>query len=88
RHDLDLDAAPATAPLAGDNKHDPRQTTSCDTRVLVPEGNHASGDRVLMGYRTAHSGIGIGVAADHEVETEIGFQSLVKIDDDMGRFIM
>ena len=88
RQDLNVDAAPATAPRAGENKYDPRQTTSFDTRVLIPEDNHASGDRVLMGYRTAHSGIGVGVAADHAVETEIDFQSLVKIDDDMGRFIM
>lgn len=88
RQDLNVDAAPATAPRAGENKYDPRQTTSFDTRVLIPEDNHASGDRVLMGYRTAHSGIGVGVAADHTVETEIDFQSLVKIDDDMGRFIM
>lgn len=89
RQDLDLDAATTPErPGTASNKHDPRQTTSFDTRVLVPEGNHASGDRVLMGYRTAHSGLGIGVAADHAVETEIDFQSLVKIDDDMGRFIM
>lgn len=89
RQDLDLDAATTPErPGTASNKHDPRQTTSFDTRVLVPEDNHASGDRVLMGYRTAHSGLGIGVAADHAVETEIDFQSLVKIDDDMGRFIM
>ena len=53
RQDLDLDAATTPErPGTASNKHDPRQTTSFDTRVLVPEGNHASGDRVLMGYRT------------------------------------
>lgn len=77
----------AAANSSGENKSDPRQTTNFDTRVLQPEGHTHTSQRILMGYRTTHSDIGIAVAADHSVESDAQVSDFIRVDPDLARHI-
>jgi len=66
---------------------DPRRAEQLRDRVLVPESN--GGDlttgRVTLGYRCAQSGMTIGVAADHRLDTENPYTTRVHTDDDLAK---
>ncbi len=71
-----------------ENKADPRQTTNFDSRVLQPEGHTNTDHRMLLGYRTAHSQIGIAVGADHFVDADVPYTTINQVDPDLGRHIV
>jgi len=66
---------------------DPRKGEHLRDRVLVPEshGGDVELGRVTLGYRCANSGMTIGVAADHHLETANAFTTSVHTDDDLAK---
>lgn len=68
-----------------DRIDDPRQTRGFDHRVLEPQMNWHSDRRMILGFRTANSGMTLAVGADHVIETENEYESLVDTSDDLGR---
>ena len=53
----------------GEPSPDPRLATTLPHRVLEPRVATAKGERLLLGYRTANSGMTLGVGVDHVIET-------------------
>lgn len=66
---------------------DPRRAGGFAWRVLQPEANWASGNRMLLGYRAAHSGMTIAVGADHDFETDNGYHSSVSTEPDVAKAV-
>ena len=66
---------------------DPRKAEHLHGRVLVPEshGGDVESGRVTLGFRCTNSGMTIGVAADHQLETENAFTTSVHTDDDLAK---
>jgi len=66
---------------------DPRKGDQLRDRVLMPESNGGDADtgRVTLGYRCAQSGMTIGVAADHVLETANEYTTRVHTDDDLAK---
>jgi alpha,alpha-trehalose phosphorylase len=54
---------------AQERSADPRLATSLRERVLHEQCREVDGMRLLLGYRTAHSGMTLGVGVEHLVET-------------------
>jgi alpha,alpha-trehalose phosphorylase len=59
---------------------DPRAGKRFDHRVLTAEIAQAEGDRMLLGYRTANSGMTLGMAIDHVVESEAPVETAMSVD--------
>ncbi|MFC0676042.1 glycoside hydrolase family 65 protein [Brachybacterium hainanense] len=68
-------------------KDDPRRTTTFAHRVLEPQQNWHSHRRMLLGYRTATSGMSLAVGADHAVDCDVEAEQLISTDEDMGRHV-
>ncbi len=70
-------------------KADPRKADRFNRRVLQPKMH--SGDpetgRIRLGYRTADSGMTIGVVADHEIDTTSSYSMAVQCEDDLAKVI-
>lgn len=68
---------------------DPRKAESFDARVMVPRlhGADAKTGRIKLGYRTAESGMTLGVVADHTLETVAPASMSVHSEDDMAKVI-
>ncbi len=68
---------------------DPRKAESFKGRVLVPRLHDADPNtgRIKLGYRTAQSGMTIGVVADHTLETVAHTSMSVHSEDDMAKVI-
>ena len=68
---------------------DPRKAEQLHRRVLVPESNWGSLEegRVTLGYRCSDSGMTIGVAADHQLETENSYTARVHTEDDVAKLV-
>lgn len=67
--------------------HDPRKAQGFTRRVLEPKlsgGDEALG-RVFLGYRCADSGMTLGVAADHQIETENTYSQHLRVEDDLAK---
>lgn len=64
---------------------DPRRTNTFNERVLTPELNWSQGNRMMLGYQTARSGMTIAVGADHYLDTENQYESIVSTTDDVGK---
>ncbi len=64
---------------------DPRRAPMFEQRVLHAEVTEHDDHRLELGYRTANSGMSLGVVVDHVVETENRMQSSVALDEDHGR---
>jgi len=66
---------------------DPRKADQLSDRVLVPQSNggDVESGRVTLGYRCANSGMTIGVAADHRIETDNEYSARVHTDDDLAK---
>ncbi|MFV0460404.1 MAG: glycoside hydrolase family 65 protein [Actinomycetales bacterium] len=62
---------------------DPRKAGKFNHRVLVNEGEWHHGNRMMVGYRTANSGMTIGVGVDHQIETENTFDAFIRSDEDL-----
>ncbi|WP_182378784.1 glycoside hydrolase family 65 protein [Nocardioides sp. WS12] len=68
---------------------DPRKAESFKGRVLIPRLHDADPNtgRIKLGYRTAQSGMTIGVVADHTLETVAHTSMSVHSEDDMAKVI-
>jgi alpha,alpha-trehalose phosphorylase len=88
RQDIEPEAPMSQAGLGGGSA-DPRKAESFDRRVLIPRLHGADPDtgRIKLGYRTAESGMTIGVVADHTLETEAPYSMSVHSEDDMAKVI-
>jgi alpha,alpha-trehalose phosphorylase len=63
---------------------DPRVVTHLTHRVLQPVITDNCSHRLLLGYRTANSGMTLAIATDHVVETAASHEVRVELDDDGG----
>ena len=72
----------------GEGAHDPRKAGAFESRVLVPAGHGARGDRMMLGYRCANSGMTIAVAADHRLETEDEHEELISEHEDLTKLVV
>ncbi|RHW26488.1 glycoside hydrolase family 65 protein [Nocardioides immobilis] len=73
---------------------DPRKAERFNRRVLEPDLHSAEGTgsggrpgRIALGYRTAESGMTIGVVADHDLQTASPYSLQVHSEDDMAKVI-
>ncbi|PRY60318.1 alpha,alpha-trehalose phosphorylase [Knoellia remsis] len=64
---------------------DPRRAGAFTSRVLVPQGDWHSERRMILGYRTARSGMTLAVAADHSIETDDVVEELISTEPDLGK---
>ncbi len=74
---------------SGGGTADPRRAEAFDRRVLVPRIHAAdpSTGRLRLGYRTARSGMTLGVVADHVLETESAYSLDVHAEEDLAKAI-
>lgn len=75
--------------LPGEGAADPRKAEMFERRVLVPRlhGADAETGRIKLGFRTAESGMTLGVVADHTLETEASYSMEAHSEDDMAKVI-
>ena len=68
---------------------DPRKAEAFERRVLLPRLHDADAEtgRLKLGYRTAESGMTLGVVADHVLETEASYSMTAQSEDDMAKVI-
>lgn len=66
---------------------DPRKAAVFGERVLVPRASYSTGERMLLGYQCAHSGMTLAVAADHHLETEDEYEVVARSDDDQAKMV-
>lgn len=68
---------------------DPRKAEMFDRRVLIPRLHDADPDtgRLRLGYRTAESGMTIGVVADHDLDFDGEYAMDVEAEDDSAKVI-
>jgi alpha,alpha-trehalose phosphorylase len=64
---------------------DPRRNRMLEHRVLKSEMHWHSPNRMILGYRTANSGMTLAVGADHTISTENPFEELDDTTADQGR---
>ena len=67
---------------------DPRTARRLDHRVLNAEIADVEGDRVLLGYRTANSGMTLGMAIDHVVECEGPVETATSVEGDHAELVL
>ncbi|MGO1385262.1 MAG: glycoside hydrolase family 65 protein, partial [Arachnia sp.] len=68
-------------------KFDPRRSSQMNGRVLQPQGHWSAGNRSAIGYETTASGMTLAVATDHSIDTDNEYESIVAVEEDMGRQI-
>ncbi len=66
---------------------DPRRAEQFDGRVLEPAVHWGNDERVILGYRAAHSGMTLAVGADHDLETESEHEVVIDVDQDYSRHV-
>lgn len=66
---------------------DPRRAGAFAGRVLQPRGNWHHDDRIALGYETSNSGMTLAVAADHYVETDNPYESIIATEDDKAKAV-
>ena len=67
---------------------DPRRATALAHRVLVTDLAEARAERLLLGYRTATSGMALGVGVEHVIETEAPYETAVIVDGDSSEVVI
>lgn len=89
RQDQEQEAAEGAGGEGAEAGADPRKAEMFERRVLVPRlhGADAQTGRIKLGYRTAESGMTLGVVADHELETSASFSMEVHSEDDLAKVI-
>ncbi|MBM0125835.1 glycoside hydrolase family 65 protein [Pimelobacter simplex] len=87
RQDEQREAGPLDQ--SGGGTADPRRAEDFDRRVLVPRIHEADAEtgRLKLGYRTAQSGMTLGVVADHVLETDASYSMVVHAEDDLAKAI-
>jgi alpha,alpha-trehalose phosphorylase len=76
-----------SAAMGEGNLADPRKGEGFHERVLEPQTHSADGSRLMMGYRTAHSGMTIAVGVDHQITTENAYTEHISADEDTGKMV-
>ena len=67
---------------------DPRRATALAHRVLDPQVVRAEAERLLLGYRAANSGMTLGVAVEHVIESAAPHQASVSADGDRSSVVL
>ena len=67
---------------------DPRLAKRFPHRVLNAVVREASGNRLLLGYRTTNSHMTLGVGVEHIVETDATHRTSSSLEDDLGRVVV
>ncbi|WP_240641043.1 glycoside hydrolase family 65 protein [Nocardioides ferulae] len=67
---------------------DPRRSSVFTDRVLLPQLSQAAGERLMLGYRCARSGMTLAVGADHRVECESDYDVLLRHEDDLAKLVL
>ena len=67
---------------------DPRQARGFDHKVLLPEVNRAEGSRLVLGHRTGRSGMALGCAVEHALETECPYTSSTESGADCSKVVL
>lgn len=68
-----------------DEEFDPRKAESLAHRVLEPQTQWCADGRILLGYRTAQSKLGIAVGVDHEMVTDNEWSAATSTEADQGK---
>jgi alpha,alpha-trehalose phosphorylase len=76
------------APDAGERRPDPRLATSLSHPVLELELATADGTCLTLGYRTAHSGMTLGVGVEHVIETDASHSTAISADENGGELAL
>ena len=71
-----------------DESLDPRRAEQINDRVLLPGEYWQRGDRSVLSYRVANSGMRVAVAADHVVETRNEWRSEATIQPDLAKNVI
>ncbi|GAA0969789.1 glycosyl hydrolase family 65 protein [Nocardioides aquaticus] len=66
---------------------DPRKASAFEDRVLLPRTSSATPDRMVLGYRTAHSQMTICVAADHVFDCADAHEVRASHEDDLAKVV-
>ena len=87
RQDVEPEAPPLDA--SGGGTADPRKAETFTRRVLIPRihGADAETGRIELGYRTAESGMTIGVVADHTLTTSSPYSMDAESEDDLAKVV-
>ncbi|WP_130865539.1 glycoside hydrolase family 65 protein [Acidipropionibacterium timonense] len=64
---------------------DPRRARAFADRVLEPQIDWHSDQRMILGFRTARSGMTLAVGADHTIDTENEYEALIDTSPDIGK---
>ena len=85
RQDIEPEVPPLDA--SGGGTADPRRAEAFSRRVLIPRLHDADAGtgRIKLGYRTAESGMTLGVVADHHLESTAQFSMDVHSEDDLAK---
>jgi len=67
---------------------DPRLAKVLSHRVLDCQVSRQEGTRMLLGYRTANSGMTLGVGVDHLIETDSPFRTEMTLEPDLGELVV
>jgi alpha,alpha-trehalose phosphorylase len=67
---------------------DPRSARRLDHRVLNTEIAEVEGNRLLLGYRTANSGMTLGMAVDHVIECDGPVETATSADGDQAELVL
>ena len=76
-----------SAAMGEGNLADPRKAEGFHARVLEPQTHSADGNRLMMGYRCAHSGMTLAVGVDHQIMTENACTEHISADEDTGKMV-
>ncbi len=74
----------ASAPI---NNGDPRKAKEFEISPLNPEQQFHENRRIMLGFRTRHSGMTLGCGADHIVETECSFSHETTCNGSTGKVV-
>jgi alpha,alpha-trehalose phosphorylase len=80
------DAAPVGR--HGGQGEDPRLSRAFSERVLQCEVASRQEKRMLVGYRTAHSGMTLGIGVDHVIETDSPCRTSISLTGDLGELVL
>jgi alpha,alpha-trehalose phosphorylase len=73
---------------AVERSDDPRLATPLTERVLHEQCRSVEGMRLLLGYRTAHSGMTLGVGVEHLLETALNHRVEADATGDRGKVVV
>ncbi len=76
-----------TARSLDDESFDPRKAETLENRVLQPKLKVRDGGRILLGYRTTNSELGLVCGVDHRIETENDWDEAHQLEDDIAKQI-